>query len=142
VFTKAPVARPNRTAGKDRSEEPASWDRGGLLLRGYRVGGPANVSISPMVVAKVVMVIVMVVMVIAIVVMVIVMMVTVTIVISRLMLMEAILVLRRSCIRAAHAEDRHRECECRCEAKDGEEGLFHGSFPFFAGSVLSFAEPA
>ena len=81
-----------------------------------------------MVIAIVVIVVVMVVIVRAKVVMVIVMVVIVWI--SRLVLMEAILVLRRSCIRAAHAEDRHRECECRCEPKDGEEGLFHGSFPF------------
>ena len=84
------------------------------------------------------MVIVMVVMVVAIVVIVVVM-----VVIGRLVLMEAMLVLRRSCIRGAHAEDRHRECECRCEPKDREEGLFHGSFPFScAGSVLSFTDPA
>ena len=94
-----------------------------------------------MVVATVAVVVVMVVVVVAMVVTVIV--IVMVVVISRLLFMEAMLVLRRSCIRAAHAEDRHRECECRREPKDAEEGLFHGSFPFScAGSVLSFTQPA
>jgi hypothetical protein len=42
--------------------------------------------------------------------MVLVMMVVVMVVVSGLVFMEAMLVLRRSCIRAGHAEDRHREC--------------------------------
>ena len=75
--------------------------------------------------AIVAMVVVMVVMVVAKVVIVIVMMVW----IGRLVLMEAMLVLRRSCIRAAYAKDRHRKCEC--EPENGDERLFHESFSFF-----------
>ena len=41
------------------------------------------------------------------------------------------------CIRARHADGRHAESNCDCKTEGRDEGLLHGSFPFFAGICKS-----
>jgi hypothetical protein len=58
------------------------------------------------------------------------------------MMMVMTMVLCHRCrFRTRHADSRHGEGNCDCEAEGREEGLLHGSFPFFAGMFKSGRGP-
>ncbi|WP_202322956.1 hypothetical protein [Mesorhizobium sp. 113-3-9] len=64
---------------------------------------------------------------------VVVMMVVVMAVMMTMVVMMTMMLRHRGRIRARHADSRHRESNCNRKPESREEGLLHGSFPFFAG---------
>lgn len=57
-------------------------------------------------------------------------------VMANMMMMDAVMTMmlcHRGRISARRTDDRHRESECNCKPEGREDGLFHGSFPSFAG---------
>jgi len=50
-----------------------------------------------------------------------------------MMMVMTMMLCHRGRIRARRTNNRRRESKCNCKPEGREEGLLHGSFPFFAG---------
>lgn len=68
---------------------------------------------------------------------VVVVMMAVMAVMMTIVVMMTMMLRHRGRIRAGHADSRHRESNCNRKPESREEGLLHGSFPFFAGRYKS-----